>query len=93
MLIVAAQCTLNRIKAQLRFAYCALGLQIAFCFCGATFLNLRTTLASEATLILIPGSTGSPQKMTYGIVLVPVVPTVPKTDSHIHRSAGILEKA
>jgi hypothetical protein len=30
--------TLNSSKAQLRFADCALVLQIAFCFCGATFL-------------------------------------------------------
>jgi hypothetical protein len=26
-------------KAQLRFAYCALVLQITFCFCGTTFLT------------------------------------------------------
>jgi EamA domain-containing membrane protein RarD len=40
-LIIAAQCALNSLKAQLRFAYCALGLQIAFCFYGATFLKFR----------------------------------------------------
>ncbi len=39
-LIVVAQCALNSFKSQLRFAYYALGFQIAFCFCGATFLKL-----------------------------------------------------
>ncbi len=34
-LIVAAQCTLNSLKAQLRFVYCPLGLQIVFFFCSA----------------------------------------------------------
>jgi hypothetical protein len=35
-------CTdLNSLKAQLHFAYCALSLQIACYFCGATFLKLR----------------------------------------------------
>ncbi len=39
-LIALAQCALNRLKAQLLFAYCALGFQIAFCLCSATFLKL-----------------------------------------------------
>jgi hypothetical protein len=43
-LIIAAQCALNSLKAQLRFAYCALVVQIAFCFFGATFLRLRAQL-------------------------------------------------
>jgi phosphoglycerol transferase MdoB-like AlkP superfamily enzyme len=38
---VLAQCALNSLKALLRFAYCALGVQTAFCVCGATFLTLR----------------------------------------------------
>jgi hypothetical protein len=45
-LFVAAQCTLNSSKAQLRFAYFALVLQIAFCYCGATFFKLRAHLWS-----------------------------------------------
>jgi hypothetical protein len=36
-LIVAPQCALKSSKAQLHFTYCALALQIAFCFCSATF--------------------------------------------------------
>jgi hypothetical protein len=40
---------LDRSKAQLRFAYCALVLQIAFCFCGATFLMLRAQLCPGGT--------------------------------------------
>ncbi len=38
------QCALNSSKAQLRFAYCALVLYIAFCFCGATILMFRAHL-------------------------------------------------
>jgi hypothetical protein len=36
-LIAAAQCALNSLKAQLHFAYCALGLQTAFCFAAQHF--------------------------------------------------------
>ncbi len=41
-LFVAEECTLNSLKAQWRFAYCALVLLIAFCFCDTRFLKLRT---------------------------------------------------
>jgi hypothetical protein len=41
---------LDSSKAQLRFAYCALVLKIAFCFCGATFLMLRGQLCTGGTL-------------------------------------------
>ncbi len=33
---------LKYFEAQLRFAYCVLGAQIACCFCGETVLKLRT---------------------------------------------------
>jgi hypothetical protein len=44
VIIVAAQRALNSFKTQYRFAYCALGLQIAFWFCGTTFLKWRAHL-------------------------------------------------
>ncbi len=40
-LIIAAQCDFNSLKAQFCFPYCALGLHVAFCLCGATFFRLR----------------------------------------------------
>jgi hypothetical protein len=43
-LLVVAQCALDSSKGQLRFAYCALVLQIAFCFSSATFLMLGAQL-------------------------------------------------
>jgi hypothetical protein len=47
--IVVAQCALNSSKAQLHFAYCALVLQIAFCFCSTTFEGCAPNYAKMST--------------------------------------------
>ncbi len=77
-LIVAAQCALNSSKAQLRFAYCALVLQIAFCFCGATFLMLGAQLCLEPMAIVMVAR--RPRRSTNSI------------DGAIHRGESLVSR-
>jgi hypothetical protein len=43
---------LSSLKAQLRFAYCVLGFQTVFCFCGATFSKVRRPVLPNGKAVL-----------------------------------------